>query len=442
MSGNNTELRQLLIIGLASRYALRVRAEGGEFIIEDIEEPARLPDCQHGIRYPGLLASVPVPGAAMNAAAHCVIDRVQLELKVIEQAGLAAYFLLVADCARYGRSIGANCLAIGSCPGSLVTYLLEISTVDPIRHGLLFERFWNPERINLPVIYLEFADDRLNDVIEYARTKCGSSPVAHLITDLESDQAADMPTLCLLGLNALAVLRRTCERVRLTNGTEVPIDHLPLDDAKTNDLLKSGDTGGIFQLESEGMRDLCRKFKPTSIVHITALITVHSVAPYWPGPAGFMPDFIAYRHGWRSIKYPHRIVEPVLRETYGVLLYQEQLMQVVQSVAGFTLGRADLLRRALAKRKDEEVAQHRIQFVKGAEERSRISESKGNQIFEWLEKCAGYSLNKSHAVAYAMLAYQTAYLKANHSAEFLSALTEADGGAELRDDPTPGRLSP
>ena len=423
MPEKDTELRQRIALGLAYRYTIRARAEGAEFIIEGIEEPERVPDFQHGVRYPGFLASVPAPGAVVNAAARCVIDRVHLELRAIEQAGLADYFLLVADCARYGRSIGAICLARGASPGSLVTYLLEISTVDPIRHGLLFERFFRPERVTPPPIYLEIDDDRLDDVIEYARKMCGSNPVAHLITDLECDLAADLPTLCLLGLKALTVLRRTCERVTLAKGIEVPIDHLPLDDAKTSDVLKSGDTSDIFQLESDGMRDICRKFQPTSIAHIGALITVHSVAPFWPGSTSFVPDFIACRHGWLRIKYEHRSLEPIMRETYGVLIYQEQMMQTVQAVAGYTLNGANVLRRAMGLRKDEELAQHRKLFVKGAKERNGISESKANQIFDWLDKFSCYGSNKSHAAAYAMVSYQTAYLKANYPDEFLSAMT-------------------
>ena len=351
------------------------------------------------------------------------MERLQLELKAIEQAGLPDYFLLVAEYARYGRSIGASCLARGASPGSLVTYLLEISTVDPICHGLLFERFWNPERINPPAIYLEFADDRLDEVIEYVRKKCRSNPVAHLITDLESYLDADLPTLCLLGLKALTVLRRTCERVRQTKGVEVLINQLPLDDAKTYDLLKSGDTSGIFQLESEELRDLCRKFQPTSIAHIGALFTVHSMAPFWPGPTGFIPDFLALRHGRMRIKYAHKTLEPITRETYGVLLYQEQMMQAAQAVAGYTLGGANVLRRAIVLSKAEELAQHRKLFVEGAKERNDISESKANQIFDWLDKFSRYGFNKSHAAAYAMVAYQTAYLKANYPDEFLSAMT-------------------
>ena len=413
-------LRQLCVEGLARRYTLRARVEGRVVIIEGVEEPQRLPTLKGkastGIRS----ASGLVPAPEEAAAIRVVIDRLQLELKAIEQAGLAAYFLLVAECARYGRNIGANCLAIGSCPGSLVTYLLEISTVDPIRHGLLFERFWNPERINPPVIYLEFADDRLDDVTEHARIKCGSSPVAHLVTDLDSDLPADLPTLGLLGLKALTVLRRTCEGVRQAKGIEVPIDHMPLDDAKTYDLLTRGDTSGIFQLESGEMPALCRKFQPNCFAQITAL-----VALYRPGPMDLIPDFIERRHGKVAVVYGHPLLECISKETYGMLIYQEQVMQAAQILAGYTLGGADLLRRAMAKRKTEELDQHRELFVKGAKERNSIPATKANQLFDWLVEFAGYGFNKSHAAAYALVAYQTAYLKANYPDEFHSAMMTA-----------------
>ena len=414
-------LRQLCVEGLARRYTLRARVEGRVVIIEGVEEPQRLPTfkgkASTGIRPASGL--VPAPEAA--AAIRVVLERLQLELKAIEQAGLADYFLLVAECARYGRSIGASCLAIGSCPGSLVTYLLEISTVDPIRHGLLFERFWNPTRIFPPAIYLDFADDRLESVIEYVRKRLGSNPVAHLVTDLESDLAADLPTLGLLGLKALTVLRRTCERVRQTKGIEVPIDHLPLDDAKTYDLLQSDDTSGIFEFESGEMPDLCRKLQPSCFAHISALIAVHYFAPFWPGPTGLIPDFLARRHGRVSIQFEHPSLEPVMRETYGVLIYQEQMMQVAQAVAGYTLVGGDVLRRDMGKKKADEVAQHRVKFVKGAKERNSITASKANRIFDWLEMFSS-GFNKAHATAYAMVAYQTAYLKANYPVEFLGAM--------------------
>ena len=419
-AAGEARLRQLCVEGLTRRYTLRARVEGRVVIIEGVAAPQRLPTfkgkASTGIRP----ASGLVPAPEEAAAIRVVIDRLELELKAIEQAGLAAYFLLVAECARYGRSIGATCLAIGSCPGSLVTYLLEISTVDPIRHGLLFERFWNPERIIPPVIYLEFADDRLDDVIEHARIKCGSSPVAHIVTDLDSDLPADLPTLGLLGLKALTVLRRTCERVRQAKGIEVPIDHLPLDDAKTYDLLTRGDTSGIFQLESGEMPALCRKLQPNCFAHITAL-----VALYLPGPMDLIPDFIERRHGKVAVVYGHPLLECISKETYDMLIYQEQVMQAAQILAGYTLGGADLLRRAMAKRKTEELDQHRELFVKGAKERNNIPATKANQLFDWLVEFAGYGFNKSHAYAYAMVAYQTAYLKANYPDEFHSAMMTA-----------------
>ena len=430
-------LRQLCVEGLARRYTLRARVEGRAVIIEGVEEPQRLPTFKGEVSTGKRPASGPVPTPEATAAIRVVLERLQLELKAIEQAGLADYFLLVAECARYGRSIGASCLAIGSCPGSLVTYLLEISTVDPIRHGLLFERFWNPERINPPVIYLELADDRRDAVIEHARKKCGGNPVVHLVTDLESDLAADLPTLGLLGLKALTVLRRTCERVKQIKGIEVLIDHLPLDDGKTYALLQSGDTSGVFQLESGGMPALCQKLQISCFEHITALVSL-----YHPGPMDLIPDFIQRRHGEVSIEYEHPLLEGISKETYGVLIYQEQVMQAAQILAGYTLGSADLLRRAMAKRKAEELDQHRKYFVKGAKERNSIPATKANQLFDWLVECAGYGFNKSHAAAYAMVAYQTAYLKANYPDEFLSAMTQTGVDAELREDTTPGRLSP
>ena len=460
MSENDTELRRRIALGLAYRYTIRARAEGEEFIVEGIEVPTRLRG------FNGEAGAGRRSGIDASFGVQAVLDRMHLELKVIQQAGLAAYIVFVADCVRYGRSIGAVGVAIGSGPGSLICYLLGISNVDPLRHGLLFERFLNPDRVMVkyllampdvgPIchglvfeptwdparayphaIYLDFADDRLDAVIEYVRKTSGSSPVAHLVTDLKSDPPADLPTLGLLGQKALTILRRTCERVRQTNGLEVSLDQLPLDDAKTYDLLKNGDTSGIFELESGGMRAQCRNLYVSSFEHITAL-----VALYRPGLMDRIPDFIKRRHGKVAIEYGHPLLESISKETGGMLIYQEQLMQAAQILAGYTLGGADLLRRAMGKRKAEELAQHRKYFVKGAQERNSIPATKANQLFDWMVELAGYGFNKSHAVAYAMVAYQTAYLKANHPVEFLSAMTQTDGDAELRDDQTPGKLSP
>src|SRR5262249_7508375 len=212
-----------------------------------------------------------------------------------------------------------------------------------------------------------------------------------------------------------------CERVKKTRGIDVPIEHLPLDDAKTYDLLNKANTLGVFQLESGGMRDLCRKFQISSLEHITALIAL-----YRPGPMELIPEFIKRRHGEVKIEYEHRLLEPISKETYGILIYQEQVMQAAQVLAGYTLGGADLLRRAMGKKKAEEMAKQREIFVKGAAKINDIPAAKANQIFDLLEKFAGYGFNKSHAAAYAIVAYQTAYLKANYPVEFLSAMMTND----------------
>src|SRR6266576_3931259 len=226
-----------------------------------------------------------------------------------------------------------------------------------------------------------------------------------------------------LGLKTLTVIRNTCEMVKQTRGVEVPIDHLPLDDARTYDLLNKANTLGIFQLESGGMRDLCRKFQIGSVEHITAL-----VALYRPGPMELIPEFIKRRHGEVRIEYEHPLLEPIARETYGILIYQENVMQAAQVLAGFTLGSADLLRRAMGKKKPEEMAKQREIFVKGCQEKNNIPKAKANQIFDLLEKFAGYGFNKSHAAAYAIVAYQTAYLKANYPVEFFCAMMINDMG--------------
>jgi DNA polymerase III subunit alpha len=506
-------LRKLLAEGLHKRYGIHARAEGEEFVVEAVDDAKRLPTFS----------------GDQNQAVKAIIDRLQLELKVIEKTGFLSYFLIVGDFVRYGHEKGVACVARGSAAGSIVTYLLEISNVDPIRYGLLFERFLNPERVNPPDIDIDFADDRRADVIEYVREKYGRDAVAQIITfgtmgaksvvrdvgrvmglsysecdrlakmipfDLkmtlekalkqspelkqayDSEEATrelidtafvledltrnasvhaagvvigDQPLVNLLplkqdedgaivtqyamgpvgdlgllkmdflGLKTLTVIRNTCEMVKQTRGIDVPIDNLPLNDAKAYDLLNKANTLGIFQLESGGMRDLCRKFQISSIEHITALIAL-----YRPGPMELIPEFIKRRHGEVKIEYEHSLLEPICRETYGIMVYQEQVMQAAQVLAGYTLGGADLLRRAMGKKKVEEMAKQRDTFVKGCAKVNNIPAAKANQIFDLLEKFAGYGFNKSHAAAYAIVAYQTAYLKANYPIEFLCAMMTND----------------
>jgi DNA polymerase-3 subunit alpha len=228
-----------------------------------------------------------------------------------------------------------------------------------------------------------------------------------------------------LGLKTLTVIRNVCEMVKQTQGIDIPIDNLPLDNPVAYELLNKGNTVGVFQLESGGMRDLCRKFQISSVEHITAL-----VALYRPGPMDLIPDFIKRRHGQVAIVYEHALLESITKETYGVLIYQEQVMQAAQLLAGYTLGGADLLRRAMGKKKADEMASQREIFVKGCAKTNNIPVAKANQVFDLLEKFAGYGFNKSHAVAYAIVAYQTAYLKANYPVEFLSAMMSNDMGSQ------------
>jgi DNA polymerase III subunit alpha len=511
-------LRHLLAEGLYRRYTIKARAEGKEFIVDGIERPEKLPTYSPG-----------VDQSAIDAAIKVVIDRLQIEIGVIEKTGFISYFLIVADFVAKGREMGVSCVARGSAAGSMVTYLLDIANVDPIRYGLLFERFLNPERVNPPDIDIDFADDRRADVIEYVRQKYGRDCVAQIITfgtmgaksvvrdvgrvmglsygdcdrlakmiptdlkmtlqlalkqspefkqayeteevtkelvdmafvlediarnssvhaagvvigpeplvnllPLKQDEEGTIVTqypmepvgelgllkMDFLGLKTLTVLRNTVEMVKRTQGVNIVLDDLPLDDAKTYDVLNKGNTVGVFQLESGGMRDLCRKFQIASVEHITALVSL-----YRPGPMDLIPDFIERRHGRKQVEYPHPLLEPISKETYGVLIYQEQVMQAAQLLAGYTLGGADLLRRAMGKKKVEEMQKQRAMFVKGAKEKNSIPEAKANEVFDLLEKFAGYGFNKSHAAAYAIVAYQTAYLKANYPVEFLCAMMTND----------------
>ena len=550
-------LRKLLCDGLRLRYSIQAHVEGSTIVVEAVTQPERLaflfpqkpatpapaPESAAGAADTAAseapaappvseapAAPAAIDPAQVDAAVRKILDRLDLELGVIEKTGYVSYFLIVGDFVRWGRDNGIACVARGSAAGSMVTYLLEIANVDPLRYGLLFERFLNPERVSPPDIDIDFADDRRAEVIRYVRDKYGRDAVAQIITfgtmgaksvirDVgrvmglavsEADRLAKMITdvkwglkdalqknaefkqaydeeevtrelidtallledqtrsvgvhaagvvigaqplvnllplkqddeggivtqyamgpvgdlgllkMDFLGLKTLTVIRNTAEMVRKSTGLQLDLDNLPLDDAKTYDLLNNAQTLGVFQLESGGMRDLCKKFKIASVEHITALISL-----YRPGPMDLIPDFIQRRHGEQEILYPHPLLEPIARETYGILIYQEQVMQATQILAGYTLGGADLLRRAMGKKKLEEMVKQRETFVKGCAETNGIPAPKANEVFDLLEKFAGYGFNKSHAAAYAVVAYQTAWLKANYPVEFLSAMMTNDQG--------------
>ncbi|MCX7871675.1 MAG: DNA polymerase III subunit alpha [Verrucomicrobiae bacterium] len=524
---NEEYLYKLVAEGMEKRYGLKTRVENGRFIPVAIEDARKLPTLQ--IQPSKDINFSDINSKPVADAINLLLQRLEHELKIIHKTGFISYFLIVSDFVHYGRNLGVSCVARGSAAGSLVTYLLEISNVDPIKYNLLFERFLNPERISPPDIDIDFADDRRNDVIEYVRNKYGRDCVAQIITfgtmgakmairdvgrvmglsydecdrlakmipseanvnlskaleksadlknlynskdtihelidtariledltrnasvhaagvvigpeslvnliPLKQDEDGSVVTqyamgpvgdlgllkMDFLGLKTLTVIRNTCQMIKKTRGIDVKIDQIPLDDAKTYELLNRGETIGVFQLESSGMRDLCRRFQIKSIEHITAL-----VALYRPGPMDLLDDFIKRRHGKAPIEYVHPLLESISKETYGVLIYQEQVMQAAQILAGYTLGGADVLRRAMGKKKPEEMAKQRQKFVEGCHKVNKISEDKANEIFNILEKFAGYGFNKSHAAAYAIVAYQTAYLKANFTVEFLSAMLTND----------------
>jgi len=453
------------------------------------------------------------------------------ELQVIEKMGFAGYFLIVWDFIRFARERGISVgPGRGSAAGSLVAYALGITNIDPLRYGLLFERFMNPERISPPDMDIDFADDRRDEVIGYVAQKYGKDNVAQIITfgtlgakavirdvgrvqgmpygdvdriakmvpsilNIGLDEAlAQSPPLKevvhsqpevaelwqiarslegltrhasthaagvvisrepltehvplyrgakgeittqyamgaiekigllkmdFLGLRTLTVIANTLKLLKETRGVHIQADQIPLDDPKTFHLLSEAKTSGVFQLESGGMRDLLKRLRPERLEDVIAL-----VALYRPGPMEMIPDFINRRHGRVKISYEHPLMEKYLKETYGVMVYQEQVMQIGSEMAGFTMGEADILRRAMGKKDPELMARQREKFLAGAAARS-IPKAKAEKIFDLMAQFAGYGFNKSHAAAYAMVAYQTAYLKANYPMEFMAALLTSEMG--------------
>jgi DNA polymerase III subunit alpha len=478
--------------------------------------------------------------------------RLDFEINTIISMGFPGYFLIVADFIRWAKE---NSVPVGpgrgSGAGSLVAYSLGITDLDPLRYGLLFERFLNPERVSMPDFDVDFCQDGRERVIEYVKQKYGAASVAQIATfgtmaskavirdvgrvmdfpyglcdrlskaiplegvkpvslkkarEMEPEinsiaeneegvpellelagrledltrnvgmhaggvliapgQLTDFcPLYCadsstsvvsqfdkddvesiglvkfdFLGLRTLTILdwamrhvaRLAAEGSLRSNGAPVGVplagaggaapfslETLPLDDEATYELLKASNTTAIFQLESRGMKDMLKSARPDCFEDIIAL-----VALYRPGPIDLIPDFTRRKHG-EKFEYPHPAVEPVLRETHGIMVYQEQVMQMAQLVGGYSLGGADLLRRAMGKKNVEEMAQQREVFVNGAL-KNGTSKEQAVHLFDLMEKFAGYGFNKSHAAAYALVAYQTAYLKAHHPAAFMAATLSGD----------------
>ena len=460
-------------------------------------------------------------------------ERLEYELGVIKKMGFAGYFLIVADFIDYARKanipVGPG---RGSAAGSLVAYSIRITNIDPIKYGLLFERFLNPHRISMPDIDIDFCMNGRDEVIRYVADKYGRDNVGQIITfgtmkaraairDVgrtlgipygEVDRIAKLvpagPNVTLeraiqeepelkklqegeghqkkllriaqsleglsrhasthasgvvisdrplveylplfkgtndevmtqftmeeieklglikfdfLGLKTLTVIKHALALIERTLGHQVDIDKIPLDDQASYQLCGEGKTTGVFQLESSGMKDLLRRLKPEVFEDLIAL-----VALYRPGPLGsnMVEEFIAGKHGKTKIKYMLPELKPVLQETYGVILYQEQVMKIAQILAKYSLAEADELRKAIGKKKAEVMAQHRERFIEGSKQ-TGINPALAEKLFDLIEKFGGYGFNKSHSAAYALIAYQTAYLKAHYPVQFMAALLTQDMG--------------
>ncbi len=460
-------------------------------------------------------------------------ERLEYELDIICKMGFSGYFLIVADFIEYARRSGIPVgPGRGSAAGSLVAYCLRITNIDPIKYGLLFERFLNPQRISMPDIDIDFCMKGRDDVIHYVSEKYGKDNVCQIITfgtmkaravirDVgrtlniplgEVDRIAKMvpegPKVSLekalatepelqalekekphvakllaiskaleglarhasthasgvvisdrplveylplykgardeimtqftmdrieqlglikfdfLGLRTLTVIRHTLDLIEKTLGHKVDIEKIPLTDEATFQLCCDGKTTGVFQLESDGMKDLMRRLKPEVFEDMVAL-----VALYRPGPLGsnMIDEFIQGKHGKVKINYILPQLEPILKETYGVILYQEQVMRIAQVLADYSLAEADELRKAIGKKKPEVMAKHRERFIEGSV-KNGVRRDTAERLFDLIEKFGGYGFNKSHSVAYAMIAYQTAYLKAHYPVQFMTALLTQDMG--------------
>jgi DNA polymerase-3 subunit alpha len=464
-----------------------------------------------------------------------LMERLEHEIDVIKRMGYAGYFLIVQDFIRAARAMGIYVgPGRGSAAGSVASYSLGITNVDPIKYGLLFERFLNPDRISMPDIDVDFSDTKRELVIKYVREKYGQDSVSQIITfgtlssravikdvgrvlgiplsSLESitkqipvEQGKvrplaealesvpdlkwvaestdpkmrtlieaslvlegmnrnagmhaagvviapgsisdfvplyrtpqtevmtqynmkDLETVGLLkmdflGLRTLSVFERCLRMIQENHGVSVDLDAVPEDDPATIDLFARGDTVAVFQFESSGMADWLRKLKPTTMSDLVAMNAL-----YRPGPIEMIGDFIARKHGMQKITYIHPKLEPILSETYGVIVYQEQVMKIASEIAGFTLAKADLMRRAMGKKDKALMATMKKEFIEGAASLG-TARNLAAEIFDLIEKFASYGFNKSHSVAYSVIAYQTAYLKAHYQAEFMAATLSSEIGS-------------
>lgn len=465
-----------------------------------------------------------------------VRQRLDYELSVIHNMGFDAYFLIVWDLCMYAKQEGIWYNARGSAAGSMVAFTLDITLVEPLDHGLIFERFLNPSRISMPDIDLDFQDDKRSCVIKYCADKYGHDKVAAIITfgtlgakaairdvgrvmDIPlsevdqvskmiptigskpasiaealasinelrelydstpylkelidtaqhmegvvrnvgthaagiviSDQAIDeyvplhrptsnsedtpvktvtqfemahldalgMLKVDFLGLATLTIMSRACDLILKRHGVDLTLENIPIEDPATFEFLGTGHTAGVFQLEGTGMTKYLTQMQPKNLAHIIAM-----VALYRPGPLQFIPDYIKRMHGDEPVKYRHDALKPIFNETFGIAIYQEQIMFAAMEIAGYLASEADALRSAISKKKVKEIPFHRDKFVKGAVSRGVMDEETAEQIFKDWEEFANYGFNKSHAADYGVIAVKTAYLKKHYPVEYMTALLSA-----------------
>ena len=462
-----------------------------------------------------------------------VLERLEYELGVIDTMGFVAYFLIVWDLCRHAAELGIWYNARGSAAGSLVAYTLDITNVEPLSHGLIFERFLNPDRVNMPDIDLDFQDDRRADIMQYCADKYGADRVSQIITfgtmgakaairdvgrvkdiplsevdrvaklipgspGMTIDQAFELsselkqmyeqfdylrdlldtaramegairnagthacgviitdvpiteyaplhrPTnnaddspikavaqfemavvdslgllkVDFLGLSTLTIMQRACKLIEERHGVRYNLENIPLDDPQTFKFMGEGHTAGVFQLEGSGMTRYLMQMKPRNLANIIAM-----VALYRPGPLQFIPQYIRRMHDEEKVDYRDPKLEPILNETFGIPIYQEQIMFAAMQLANYTASEADDLRKAIAKKKPKQIEMHRKKFVKGAVD-NKIPLTTAEQIFTDWEDFARYGFNKSHAAEYGVIAVETAYLKAHYTVEYMTALLSA-----------------
>jgi len=517
-------LANTLVIAQRCAYAPPKRDPILPSLAGDLEGEARLlaEDSRKG-----LAARLERYGELSDDDLQTYVDRLEFEIAVINQMGFPGYFLIVADFIKWAKEQGIPVgPGRGSGAGSLVAWSLTITDLDPIRLGLLFERFLNPERVSMPDFDIDFCETRRGEVIRYVQSKYGNDHVAQIITfgklkaravlrdcgrilqmsyghvdrlckmvpnhptdpwtlpralngvsefkreyethdevkrlldlamqleglprnssthaagvvigdrplaqlvPLYRDPRSDMPVtqfdmkhvesaglvkFDFLGLKTLSVLQKAVELLA-KRGIDIDLTALALDDPAVYELMKSGNTVGVFQLESEGMRRTLTAVRPSRFEDVIAI-----GALYRPGPMDNIPLFGRRKNGLEAIEYPHPKLEAILAETYGIIVYQEQVMQAAQILAGYSLGDADLLRRAMGKKVQAEMDAQRQRFVDGCKVHSDIEKNKANELFDLIDKFAGYGFNKSHAAAYALLSFQTAWVKAHYPEEFYAA---------------------